>query len=96
MVTKILAGMLLLAAIPCFGEDLPGEPYDFNFDGHMDYRVLLHFQSEARQARQGRDLVRADLSVPRCENEAGEFDLHLWACRGGFQRNGLHLEREQI
>lgn len=29
-----------MTAAACFAEELPGEPFDYNFDGHMDYRVL--------------------------------------------------------
>ena len=35
-----IAGTLLIAAAASFAEELPGEPFDYNFDGHMDYRVL--------------------------------------------------------
>ncbi|MDE0822114.1 MAG: hypothetical protein OSA95_13405 [Opitutales bacterium] len=49
MITKILARILLLAATPCFAEDLPGDPFDYNFDGHMDYRVLTVSNARASQ-----------------------------------------------
>jgi len=35
-----IAGLFLISATVCNGDDLPGEPFDYNFDGHMDYRVL--------------------------------------------------------
>lgn len=38
--TAVLALSLALAGGPSVAEELPGEPFDFNFDGHMDYRVL--------------------------------------------------------
>ena len=40
---------LLLSAAPCFAEELPGEPFDYNFDGHMDYRVLSVSNAKASQ-----------------------------------------------
>jgi hypothetical protein len=35
-----IAGTFLITATACYAEELPGEPFDYNFDGHMDYRVL--------------------------------------------------------
>ena len=44
-----IAGTLLIAATSCFAGELPGEPFDYNFDGHMDYRVLTVSNAKASQ-----------------------------------------------
>lgn len=37
---RALAGLVLISSSVCHSEELPGEAFDYNFDGHMDYRVL--------------------------------------------------------
>jgi hypothetical protein len=39
MSAKLLTGLLLLVTAAGFAAELPGEPFDYNFDGHMDYRM---------------------------------------------------------
>lgn len=46
---SIIAGFLLISASVCNAEDLPGEPFDYNFDGHMDYRVLTVSNEKSSQ-----------------------------------------------
>ena len=44
-----IAGILLISATFCNAEELPGEPFDYNFDGHMDYRVLTVSDAKSSQ-----------------------------------------------
>ncbi len=49
MKLSTIAGTLLITTAACHAEELPGEPFDYNFDGHMDYRVLA--VSDAKASR---------------------------------------------
>ncbi|MFN0125521.1 MAG: hypothetical protein ACKV19_02415 [Verrucomicrobiales bacterium] len=49
MKTILFTFALLITAATCFAEDLPGEPFDYNLDGHMDYRVLTLPNARASQ-----------------------------------------------
>ena len=46
---ETLYGFVLLTISPVVGAELPGEALDYNFDGHMDYRVLTLPNAKASQ-----------------------------------------------
>ena len=49
MKLKTISGLSLLTIASCIAAELPGEPFDYNFDGHMDYRVLTVSDEKSTQ-----------------------------------------------
>ncbi len=49
MSLRILSAAFLMTSSAHSAEALPGEPFDYNFDGHMDYRVLTLSNGKASQ-----------------------------------------------
>lgn len=49
MKIKSVLSFLILSLVTGQGEELPGDPFDFNFDGHMDYRVMTSSNQRGSQ-----------------------------------------------
>jgi hypothetical protein len=102
-----IAGFLLISAAVCNAEDLPGEPFDYNFDGHMDYRVLT--LSDAKSSlfdvfiydpalkKHVKDTTLSGLVYPYPDPQTKRvFAIHTGGHSGALFTGTAYMERQRI